>query len=59
LPLSTYLLQLLYLFMELIDIVRVSDGKVVEYWSMGDTLGMMEQLGVIPQPEDAEEASPT
>jgi hypothetical protein len=59
LPLSTYLLQLLYLFMELFDIVRVSDGKVVEYWSMGDTLGMMEQLGVIPQPEDAEEASPT
>jgi hypothetical protein len=59
LPLSTYLLQLLYLFIELIDVVRVSDGKVVEYWSMGDTLGMMEQLGVIPQPEDAEEASPT
>jgi hypothetical protein len=58
LPLSTYLLQLLYLFIELIDVVRVSDGKVVEYWSMGDTLGMMEQLGVIPQPEDAEEASP-
>jgi hypothetical protein len=59
LPLSTYLLQLLYLFIELIDIVRVSDGKMVEYWSIGDTLGMMEQLGVIPQPEDAEEASPT
>jgi steroid delta-isomerase-like uncharacterized protein len=43
----------------LIDIVRIADGKVVEHWSMGDTLGMMQQLGVIPQPEGAEEASPT
>jgi steroid delta-isomerase-like uncharacterized protein len=43
----------------LIDIVRVADGKVVEHWSMGDTLGMMQQLGVTSQPEDAEEASPT
>ncbi len=36
--------------MGLIDIVRISDGKVVEHWSMGDSLGMMQQLGVIPQP---------
>jgi predicted SnoaL-like aldol condensation-catalyzing enzyme len=36
--------------MGLIDIVRISDGRVVEHWSMGDTLGMMQQLGVIPQP---------
>ena len=43
----------------LIDVVRVADGKVVEHWSMGDNLGMMQQLGVIPQPGDAEEASPT
>jgi steroid delta-isomerase-like uncharacterized protein len=45
--------------MGLIDIVRVSDGRVVEHWSMGDSLGMMQQLGVIPQPGDAEAASPT
>ena len=32
----------------LIDIVRITDGRVVEHWSMGDNLGMMEQLGVIP-----------
>jgi hypothetical protein len=31
----------------------------MEHWSMGDNLGMMQQLGVIPQPGDTEEASPT
>ena len=34
----------------LIDVVRISDGLVVEHWSVGDNLGMMQQLGVIPQP---------
>ena len=43
----------------LIDIVRIADGRVVEHWSMGDNLGMMQQLGVIPHPGDTEEASPT
>ena len=43
----------------LIDIVRIVDGKVVEHWSMGDNLGMMQQLGVIPTSEQSEEASPT
>jgi steroid delta-isomerase-like uncharacterized protein len=45
--------------MGLIDIVRISDGRVVEHWSMGDELGMMQQLGIILQPQDTEEASPT
>ena len=31
--------------MGLIDIVRIVDGRVVEHWSMGDNLGMMQQLG--------------
>jgi predicted ester cyclase len=35
--------------MGLIDIVRIADGRVVEHWSMGDNLDMMQQLGVIPQ----------
>ena len=43
----------------LIDIVRIVDGKVVEHWSMGDNLGMMQQLDIIPTPEQSEEASPT
>ena len=34
--------------MGLMDIVRISEGRVVEHWSMGDTLGMMQHLGVIP-----------
>jgi predicted ester cyclase len=34
--------------MGLMDIVRIFEGRVVEHWSMGDTLGMMQQLGVIP-----------
>ena len=43
----------------LIDIVRIADGQVVEHWSMGDNLGMMQQLGVIPQSGDTEATSPT
>ena len=39
--------------MGLIDIVRISEGRVVEHWSMGDTLGMMRQLGVVPQPGES------
>jgi steroid delta-isomerase-like uncharacterized protein len=45
--------------MGLIDIVRIADGKVVEHWSMGDNLGMMQQLGIVPRPGDTEQASPT
>ena len=37
----------------LIDIVRISDGQVVEHWSVGDNLGMMQQLGVVPQPGES------
>jgi len=45
--------------MGLIDIVRISGGRVVEHWSMGDTLGMMQQQVVIPSGEPSEEAGPT
>jgi steroid delta-isomerase-like uncharacterized protein len=31
-----------------IDIIRVAGGKFVESWARMDTLGMMQQLGVIP-----------
>jgi predicted ester cyclase len=34
--------------MGLMDIVRIFEGRVVEHWSVGDSLGMMQQLGVIP-----------
>lgn len=32
-----------------IDIDRISDGKFVECWSNMDELGLMQQLGVIPE----------
>ena len=41
----------------LIDVVRISDGRVVEHWSVGDNLGMMQQLGVITQKGGSAEPS--
>ena len=41
----------------LIDVVRISDGRVVEHWSVGDNLGMMQQLGVILLPGENFEPS--
>ena len=32
-------------------IVRFKDGKVAEGWSVFDQLGMLQQLGVVPAPE--------
>jgi len=34
-----------------IDILRFEGGKIAEHWGEADTLGMMQQLGVIPVPE--------
>ena len=33
-----------------IDIVRITDGKLMERWENADGLGMMRQLGVNPSP---------
>jgi predicted ester cyclase len=44
--------------MGLIDVVRISEGQVVEHWSIGDNLGMMQQLGIVlRQGESAEPSS--
>ena len=32
-----------------IHIGRFSDGKVVEHWGLEDFLGMMQQLGLVPE----------
>ena len=32
-----------------IHIVRIVNGKMVEHWGLVDDLGMMQQLGVIPE----------
>ncbi len=30
---------------------RIRDGKSIEHWSLFDTLGMMQQLGLVPPPQ--------
>ena len=41
------------------SIDRVVDGKIVESWIEVDMMGVMEQLGVVPEQGQSEEASPT
>jgi predicted ester cyclase len=36
-----------------ISIIRFAGGKAVEAWSQGDTLGFLQQLGLIPAPGQA------
>jgi steroid delta-isomerase-like uncharacterized protein len=36
-----------------IFIDRVADGKIVERWGQVDMLGVMQQLGVVPPPEQS------
>ena len=42
-----------------IEIDRMVDGKVAEHWVEMDLLGLMQQLGAIPEPEHSEEGRPT
>lgn len=32
---------------------RIADGKIIECWSSADYLGLLQQLGVVPAPDDA------
>lgn len=36
-----------------IHIFRVQDGRIAEHWACRDDLGMMRQLGLLPQPATA------
>jgi predicted ester cyclase len=36
---------------DVIDIVRLEGGRVVEHWGVADQLGLMLQLGLIPGPD--------
>jgi predicted ester cyclase len=33
---------------EVMDIVRVEDGKAAEHWGLTDVMGLMQQLGALP-----------
>lgn len=36
-----------------IHIVRLADGKIAEHWGCNDDVGLLQQIGVIPAPENA------
>jgi len=38
---------------DVIDIARFEDGKVVEHWGVPDRFAMLQQLGVLPRPQAA------
>ena len=35
---------------DVIDILTIMDGKIIEHWTISDMLGMLQQLGAIPIP---------
>jgi predicted ester cyclase len=35
------------------DVVRVSGGRIVEHWGLVDRLGLLQQLGALPEPQAA------
>ncbi len=38
---------------------RVQDGKLAEHWAVRDDLGMLQQLGVMPDPRQPGETDPS
>jgi hypothetical protein len=39
--------------------VHIREGKIAEMRGAPDMLGLMQQIGAVPAPEQSEEASPT
>jgi steroid delta-isomerase-like uncharacterized protein len=35
-----------------IAIARLADGKIAEWWQIGDTLGLLQQIGAMPAPRN-------
>jgi predicted ester cyclase len=42
-----------------ITIDRIAEGRIAESWANWDLMGMMQQLGVIPEPGQSEGAPPS
>jgi predicted ester cyclase len=42
-----------------ISLYRIEKDKIAESWTVEDELGLMRQIGAIPEPGQSEEASPT
>ena len=38
---------------ECIDIIRLEDGKCAEHWGVTDNMGLLMQIGAIPEPAQA------
>jgi steroid delta-isomerase-like uncharacterized protein len=38
--------------LEVIDIIGMADGRMAEHWGVMDNMAMMQQLGVVPPPEE-------
>jgi predicted ester cyclase len=41
---------------DVIDVVRFRDGRIVEHWGIADQLGMLIQLGLVPARQPAQVA---
>ncbi len=39
------------MLIDVIDICRMANGKIVEHWGVADTLGMLQQVGLAPIPQ--------
>lgn len=38
---------------DVIDVVRLRHGRIVEHWGVADRLGMLQQVGVVPMPQQS------
>jgi predicted ester cyclase len=39
---------------DVFDVVRVADGRIVEHWGVADQMGLLLQVGAVPDPVFAE-----
>jgi predicted ester cyclase len=42
---------------DVVDVIRFDDGKMVEHWGVADRLGMLQQVGVVARPGEEPRAA--